>query len=147
MSYSTTMFMVNNLRNFPSVIHSYFLLHLAMTLGSHSVTINSKLLVTLGRAKQMNNEGFGPQLIMLSRPILYFIVIHLSTNFIVFPCLTKTLSSFLHYLFHLPVPFLMCSGTSSQFLSCSCYHTSWFHCHFYPYYFPFVGLFFTLSPK
>lgn len=52
------------------------------------------------------NEGFGPQLIMLSWPILYFIIIHLSTNFIFFLCLTKNLSSFLHYIFHLIIPFL-----------------------------------------
>lgn len=47
------------------------------------------------------HEGFGPQLIKLSWPILYFIIMHLSTNFIFFLCLTKYIFSFLRNLFHL----------------------------------------------
>lgn len=103
----------------------------------------TNLFLTLGRTKQMC-EGFGPQLIMLSRSILFFIIMHLSTNLIFFLCLTKYLS-FLHYLFHLLIPLLMCSNTSSQFLSCNCCDTFWVCCHFYFYYLPFLGHFFILK--
>lgn len=57
-------------------------------------------------------EGFGPQLTMLSWPILYFIIMQLSTNFI-FIVLPST--SFLFYIIFSSYLFPMSSNTSSHF--------------------------------